>query len=100
MDEMKKQLDKLEEETTSAKEQLEKCVTWDDLNDTFRQEIVHTDADKTFEEERQKYPNYFSGLESLSALKNQLDEALKNLNETNRGLDYVKEKTGMADKTF
>ena len=51
-------------------------------------------AEKTYEDERTKYPKYFDGLKSISELREELDRALSQLGETSKGLESVKEKTG------
>ena len=94
MDQLQQEIDDLKTKSNDLSDKIERCVGWDDLNETFNQEIVDMDAEKTYSDERQKYPKYFNGLESISSLRDKLNKAINDLNATNQGLDYVKAKTG------
>ena len=94
MDQLQNEIDDLKSKSSDLSDSIGRCIGWDDLNETFNQEIIDTGAEKTFKDERQKYPNYFTGLESISNLREKLDKAIDDLNNTNQGLDSVKAKTG------
>jgi len=93
IDQLAEDVENLKSISDNLEKQLEKCVSWDDLNDTFNQELVDTKAEKTYENERSKYPKYFDGLKSITQLREELDRALSQLGETSKGLESVKEKT-------
>jgi len=93
MDQLQNEIDDLKSKSSDLSDSIGRCIGWDDLNETFNQEIIDTGAEKTFKDERQKYPNYFTGLESISNLREKLDKAIDDLNNTNQGLDSVKAKT-------
>ena len=55
---------------------------------------MNPEADKSFEDKREKYPKYFEGLQTLSDYQKKLDDALEELKNTNEELGNVKNKAG------
>merc|ERR1711935_512754 len=54
MDQLQNEIDDLKSKSSDLSDSIGRCIGWDDLNETFNQEIIDTGAEKTFKDERQK----------------------------------------------
>ena len=70
------------------------CVKWEDLNETFNQQILNPEVEKTYSDQREKYPKYFKALEHISSYNDKLEEIGNSINDTNKQIDNVNQKTG------
>ena len=68
------------------------CVKWEDLNETFNQQILNPEVEKTYFDQREKYPKYFKALEHISSYNDKLEEIGNSINDANKQIDNAIQK--------
>lgn len=95
IDDLQKKMDELDQSIVAHDEQINKCVTWDQLDDSFKRDFFNEEENgQSCEAERKDYPNYFKGLETLSDYGSKIDDLLREFADTSKSLNDVKEQTG------
>ena len=67
-DELQKRLSDIDDKVQQHEELIKKCVSWDQLDNSFRKDILKDDAsvEDLCSEQRKDYPNYFKfGIKTL-----------------------------------
>jgi len=101
LENLKNDLDELNKLFEDHEKRLEKCVNWDQLENSFTKDFFNENEDaSSTEEQRKEFPNYFKGIQTISDYGQKIDDLLKQMENSSDSIDNLKKKSDQNENSI
>merc|ERR1711868_309916 len=88
LENLKNDLDELNTLFEAHEKRLEKCVNWDQLENSFTKDFFNENEEaSSTKEQRKEFPNYFKGIQTISDYGRKIDDLLKQMENSSDSID-------------